>query len=132
MGIMTLRLLKAHSLKELLSAPVWDELLLTQLSPGDQRTVLRYILAFGEVDMEIFAHRVEQLRGPVLRRDAMTLAEQFIQKGRKEGREEGLLIGRIQSLQNILGRPESPADMLAGRSFEELRALHDELRQALR
>lgn len=136
MGIMTLRVLKAQPSKALLSDEVWDEPLLSQLTPVELDVVLRYILALGEIDRVKFADRLGQLRGTELRRNAMTLAEQFIQQGREEGLEKGLekgmVIGQIRLLQSLHGRAETPVGELAKRSLGELDEIYSELRQASR
>lgn len=57
----------------------------------------------------------------------MTIAEHYIQKGQKKGRLQsqqiGILIGRIQLLQSLLGQKETPAKILAKQLLERLRAL---------
>lgn len=71
---------------------------------------------------------------------AMTLAEQFRQEGREEGRlqgeekgrRQGQLIGKIQLLQDLLGRATTPAEALASHSLDELQAMHDALKAELR
>ena len=45
----------------------------------------------------------------------------------KQGRAEGDLIGRIQTLQQILKRPITPQDELSRAPIEELRRLADGL-----
>ena len=58
---------------------------------------------------------------------ATTLAEQY----RQEGREAGQLIGKIQLLQDLLGRETTPTEALASHSLDELQALYAALKAAL-
>lgn len=61
----------------------------------------------------------------------MTIAEHYIQKGQKKGRLQsqqiGILIGRIQLLQCLLGQQDTPAKILAKQLLERLRALQASL-----
>ena len=103
----------------------------------------RYIAWAADVDTETFKARIQALRDNQTRTHAMSVADRLIQegleKGRVEGRQEGRveslergeIIGRIRMLQDLLHREETPADTLAQRSMEVLRALCDELRKAL-
>ena len=58
--------------------------------------------------------------------------ERGIEKGIEKGMERGALIGRIQSLEDLLGRVETPTPALAGCSSPELQAQYLELKSALR
>ena len=49
-----------------------------------------------------------------------TIAEQWIQEGIEKGREEGQLIGRIRTLQEVLGRKVDSPEALAKLSREDL------------
>ena len=53
----------------------------------------------------------------------MSVAEKLI----AQGREEGLWIGRIQQLEEILDLPGSSGEAFAALSFEELKAMHERL-----
>jgi flagellar biosynthesis/type III secretory pathway protein FliH len=59
----------------------------------------------------------------------------LIEEGREQGREEGLergeYIGTIRTLQDLLHRQQTPVQVLAQRTVEELRELCEELRKAL-
>ncbi len=61
---------------------------------------------------------------------AMTLAEQYRQEGRLQGQEKGQLIGKIQLLQDLLGREATPTEALSSRPLQELQALYDSLKAA--
>jgi hypothetical protein len=140
MGVLTLRIFKAAPLRELLSSIVWDEALLTRLSEDERSMFYRYIAQATDVDTATFKAKIQTLRDAEARAHAMSVADKLIQeglekglqKGREEGLERGEIIGRIRMLQDLLRRTETPAEVLAQRSIEELRALCDELRQSLR
>ncbi len=55
-----------------------------------------------------------------------------LQKGREEGRLQGVLIGKIQLLEQLLGEPPTPAEELLHRSLQELNALLARLQERLR
>lgn len=72
----------------------------------------------------------------------MTLADQYRQEGEQkamakvmtlaeEHRQQGRLIGKIQLLQDLLGRETTSTEALSSRSLDELQALHDTLKAAL-
>ena len=52
-----------------------------------------------------------------------------IQKGRKEGREEGILAGQIILLQQLLGQSAETEEVLAERPLDELKKQVEDLRQ---
>lgn len=82
---------------------------------------------------------------PELEMNAMSVAEKLRAEGRKEGwnegrtkgrdegrdegRAEGLWIGKIQTLEEFLGKAQSSRETLETISAEELEALHGELRR---
>lgn len=215
LGTLTLRLLKAEQIGDLLSDFVWDEDLLLHLSSHHRLRLLRYILGVGDIDKTSIQRKLSQLKTAAIQDATMTLADQFRQEGREqavkktltladqfrqegrdeavkktmtlaeqfrqEGREEavkkaktlaeqfrqeghdeavkktltlaeqfrqegrllgeekgrlegqakGQLIGKIQLLQDLLGREITPAEALASRSLNELQALLDTLKAAL-
>lgn len=59
-----------------------------------------------------------------------TIAEQWFEEGRVEGRERGELIGQIRTLQTILAREISPREFLLGQSLEKLKQMAHELSAA--
>ena len=69
----------------------------------------------------------------------MSIAEELIEKGRRERREEarragwqvGILIGRVQILEELSGLPASPSAELASKPVEELEKLACELKGRL-
>ena len=52
--------------------------------------------------------------------------------GRKEGQNEGVLVGKIQGFENLLGRSESSSVDLLRLSKEELHARYDQLGKEIR
>lgn len=184
LGTLTLRLLKAEQIGDLLSDFVWDEDLLLHLSTHHRNRILRYILGVGDIDKTSIERKLSQLKTACIQNATMTLAEQYIQQGRdeavkktmtlaeqyiqqgrdeavkktmtlaeqyiqqgrdeavkktmtlaeqfrQEGQAKGQLIGKIQLLQDLLGRDTTPTEALASRSLNELQALHDTLKAAL-
>jgi hypothetical protein len=65
---------------------------------------------------------------PELDKNAMSVAEKLKAEGREEGREEGLWIGKIQSFEEFLEKPQSPGAVLEAMCAAELEVWHDELR----
>ena len=59
----------------------------------------------------------------------MSVAEKLKAEGRMEGRMEGLWMGRIQSLEEFLEKPQSSREALEVLSLAELEALHQTLHQ---
>jgi len=62
----------------------------------------------------------------------VSIADQLIQKGQREGQQAGRLEGRIQLCQEMLGLPVSPADELEKTAAPDLQALQRELEARLR
>jgi hypothetical protein len=65
-----------------------------------------------------------------------SLADRLLTQGREEGREEGLerglLVGRIQTLQELLGEAPAPKCELAPLALDALTTQINELQQRLR
>ncbi len=131
LGILTLRLLKAERTGDLMGGAVWDEALLRKLAHAHLPRILHYIFKLADLDTATIEQKIRTLKTIAIRRTAMTVAEQYIQKGRNEGRQEGrhegVLIGRIQLLQSLLGQKETPTKVLAKQSLARLRALQASL-----
>lgn len=135
LGILTLRVLKAERTGDLMGEAVWDEALLRKLEQTHLPRILHYIFGLADLDTTTIEQKIRTLKTIAIRKTAMTVAEQYIQKGRVEGREagrnegrqEGVLIGRIQVLQSLLGKKETPAKVLAKQSLARLRALQASL-----
>ena len=133
------------------AGPMLVELLRRQDVVGIFETLLRYLFAadssvsFETVRTMIERSEAAQSKERVMsiaeeliqkgRKEAMSIAEELIQKGRKEGRQEGrqegALIGRIQMLQELLGLPVSQFVELADKPVEDLDILAQELRSRL-
>ena len=60
-----------------------------------------------------------------------TCFEALLEQGRKQGLERGLLIGRIRTLQEVLGQPFAAEDALVLLSVEDLQTLAGQLQAAL-
>ena len=64
---------------------------------------------------------------PALERKAMSVAEKLKAEGLTQGRQEGLWIGRIQSLEEFLSKPQTPSATLEALGIEELQTIHQQL-----
>jgi predicted transposase/invertase (TIGR01784 family) len=84
-GILTLRVMKAERLAKLLDDAVWDEALFLRLPREVIEMLIRYILN-ADIDKTRFDLRVATVTNPDLKGNVMTLAQQFRQEGRQEGR----------------------------------------------
>ena len=127
LGILTLRVLKAEQTGDLLSDLVWDENLMLNLLPRHLERILSYIIDVGDVDKTSIQRKLSKFKTAAIHDATMTLAEQYRQEGREEatkraatlaeqfrqegrlqgeekGRLQGQLIGKIQLLQDLLGR----------------------------
>jgi hypothetical protein len=71
----------------------------------EDKMVLRYVMR-GGIDTKAFESRLQRVINPQLKRTAMTLAEQYVerglQKGLEEGRQEGLQKGLQSSILDAL------------------------------
>ena len=113
-AIMILRTMKAQRLAQLLSPPVWDEVLLAQVPQEIRDLLIRYILG-SDVDFQAFERRVQMLHRTDLKATTMTLAEQILQQGRQEGRIENLRDSVLEVLAARLAEvPDRIAENLAG------------------
>ena len=119
-GIMTLRVMKAERLDDLLNHFVWDEPLLLQLPQEVRERLLLYIIDSG-IDIEAFHRKVQSITDSELQATAMSLAQQLRQEGRQEGREEGRQNSVIEALEIRFGHV--PAGLA-----EVIRGIHDEAR----
>ena len=109
-GIMTLRVMKAERLDDLLNHFVWDEPLLLQLPQEVRERLLLYIID-GRIDIEAFHRKVQLIANPELQTTAMSLAEQLHQKGLEKGLRQTL----IKILQRRFGQiPEGLVEAIDG------------------
>jgi predicted transposase/invertase (TIGR01784 family) len=67
---------------------------------------------------------------PELQKNTMSIAEKLLAKGRKEGRQEGLWIGKIQFLEEVLNLTVSTPAALDALSLEELTERYQSLHHA--
>jgi predicted transposase YdaD len=104
-GILALRVLKADRQGELLGDDVWDETVLDHVARDFFEMVLRYLMR-GCIDTPAFESRLQKVINPQLKSTAMTLAEQYVekglQKGLQEGRQEGVQKGIQSSILDAL------------------------------
>ena len=112
-GIMTLRVMKAERVAQLLADPVWDEALLIQLPRATLELLLRYLLR-ADIDKDAFNRKVNAITQSGLKTTAMSLAEQLRQEGRQEGIQE-----------DILEALEIRFDQLPAGLREAITAIHD-------
>ncbi len=84
-GILTLRVMKAERLEKLLEEHVWDESLFLRVPREIIELLIRYILD-ADVDKAAFDRKVMTVTNPEIQNTAMTLAQQYRQEGRQEGR----------------------------------------------
>lgn len=108
-GILTMRILKAQPLQQLLSDPVWDEELMAQVQETILEILLYYIANVGDVDTNLFTDRLKRIQNPLIQNQTMTIAEQLRQEGREQALEQTRTIaeqfrqeGRNESLQALL------------------------------
>lgn len=112
-GIFVLRTMKAERCGDLLDEVVWEEELILRIPRELYQMVLRYILA-AEIDRDAFENRLNQLRDPELRTDAMTLAQVYRHEGRQEGRQKS-------RQEDILDALELRFGMVSGQIREMIR-----------
>ena len=62
---------------------------------------------------------------------AQTIYDEGIERGIKQGREEGVVIARIQTLESLLGLAISPVGQFSTRHLDELLQIEAELKAKL-
>jgi hypothetical protein len=77
--------------------------------------------ADSDLDTEKIYHTLAS--NPELRKTTMSLAEKLIAQGRTVGH----WVGRIQSLEEFLDKPQTSQDTLEAKTLAELEALHQQL-----
>lgn len=131
LGIVTLRVLKAERLQQLLGDPVWDEALLLQVPPDALERIWRYLFNTASVDKRRLEEKLLHITETELQDRAMTVAEQLRQEGRQQGRLAALRESLVEVLAERFGDvPRGLTDVIGGVTDEfKLRSLH---RAALR
>ncbi|MDR1283696.1 MAG: hypothetical protein LBK99_23190 [Opitutaceae bacterium] len=126
LGVMTLRVFKAQRLGGDYPASkwVWDEPLLARLGTMALEQLVAYIAARPEFDIVDIEAKVAGFESETVKKTVMTIAERYIEKGRLEGE----LIGRIHTLQELLGKAMTPRENLLRKSPAALKALLQKLR----
>jgi len=103
------------------------------------RTIGVYVMAvnkeigqveFGNIVTSVFPTQIEP--GSLADRLLKEGEEEGMEKGMVKGIEKGKLVGKVQTLQELLNVSVSPDVELRERSLEELVMLVDQLRQQLR
>ena len=123
-GIITLRVMKAERIAKLLDDQVWDEALMSQLPREILEFIIRYILDAG-VDKDAFDRKICRITQPQIQSSAMTIAQQL----RQEGRQEGLWVGKILALEELMGLAPTDAQALAALTIPELERRYAQLRR---
>lgn len=100
-------------------------------------TILRYLATATErVSREDLIATVKQVLKGTGDSIMPTIAEQWkqegIERGIEQGIERGKVVGRIQTLQEVLGRDVSTVESLAGKSVQQLQAFAAELNEDMR
>ena len=80
----------------------------------------------SDLDAKKIYHKLST--NPELEKSAMSVAEKLKAEGRVEGRVEGLWIGKIQLLEEFLGKRQTTRARLEAMPVPELKALHLTLR----
>ena len=99
------------------------------------RTLMRYWFAVdaaeakGPSTAEQLLSRIENQR---VRERVMSIAEELLERGRKEGEQRGRLGGGIQLCEQVLGLPVSSVEDLQAREVADLERLLEELEGNLR
>lgn len=135
---LALGVLKAAAEREFLRWAEWGFVLLRQIdSPEFLRALFRYVLnADSGFNLKKLVEKVRSNQSTKAGEAIMSIAEEVRAEGRVEGRLEGRLqgraIGKVQTLQNLLGREEQPSEALAQLSSEDIAQLIAELEREVR
>ncbi len=90
-----------------------------------KRLLLYALHADSNLDAEEIYHTLSI--NPELEKQAMSVAQKLKAEGRSEGRSEGFWIGKIQLMEEFLGRPLSSHELLEGNSLKNLEAIYQAL-----
>jgi len=119
---LVLRVLRAEILGEPRVEQVWDVGLMEEMRREMIEAVLLYLAEF-DVDKDAFLRRLKAVENTKIKDSAMTVAQQL----RQEGRQEGEWIGKIQMLEQFLGRAATAKPEFEGRDAKWLAAKFQEL-----
>ena len=117
MLIASLRVLRASTLRELMSDKVWDEELFAQLSKENLTAIFNYIYNNPHVDKNEFLTRIKHIRNTVAEEKIMTFTEYLEKKGRKEGQIQMFLtllrrkFGELNHLQKERVQNATPREL---------------------
>jgi predicted transposase/invertase (TIGR01784 family) len=135
--VVVLRVMKVAVSRDWENELLWDEELLSMLGENMFQRVMLYILSLSDLDKGEIRRIFSKVENKELRSKTMSVAEQFIeegrqeglQKGRQEGRQEGEWIGKIQMLEQFLGRPSTPKAEFEGCDVKWLESKFRELEE---
>ena len=82
----------------------------------------------AEIELD-FRQQLEQVEQERHMPYITSIERMAIEKGREEGREAGLLAGKIQILQRIFSEPVESDEALLGQTTEQLASKLDDLQQ---
>ena len=117
---------KLRSILQLLSSSLGDQPVEVWI-----RAIGVYVMAVNKQIESGELHKIVQSVFPT-QIEPGSLADRLLNQGREEGIEQGLLAGKIQTLQELLCEPISGKDDLKTRTLEELTELSQELQSRLR
>jgi predicted transposase YdaD len=83
-AVLTLRVLKAEQMGQLLGEEVWDRAVFAAVQRETMEWVLRYLIYAADIKVRDLDAEVTKLNLPQTQRSFMTVAEQLIQRGREE------------------------------------------------
>ncbi len=116
--------------------PYLMEMMKQENLAGLVRTAARYWFCTTEIPPSTWQEEVLKLEAGQATRSFMSLAEQLILEGKREGllegKREGILQGRILALQEVLGLPASPLEELSAMELGQLQELLGRLQAQLR
>jgi predicted transposase YdaD len=110
-------------------AASFTDILSQQDGRGALNAFLRYLCRSASgIKLSTVREKLATLHSPQIEEEMMTIADELMlqgekkgrKEGRSEGRSEGLRVGRIQMLEELLGRKTTPTDTLTRKSESEL------------
>ena len=124
-----LQLMKLVRQREILRFFKWLAAYPVKLIPEDLLGLMLLYALHADSDLDVQEIYPILSSNPELKNSTMSAAEKLKTEGRSEGRMEGGLIGKIQSLEEFLDLPPTSPTILEALSLEEIKKRHDTLRQ---
>ena len=108
--------------------------LLEVIQQSDGREVVRSFVRYlhqakDGPPLAKITEKLFELKSKPLDNVVMNAAEELMLMGRKQGREEGLLVGEIRAFQLVLAQVPTPEVILQGQSVQELKRLALDLKR---